>query len=85
MPYRIRYHRDAKAEFKKCRDTYPARVFPDRFDRWLRDLANEAESKDWTLSKDLADLLGNLDEAEELVRQWPTVWQRFWSAPLIAS
>lgn len=84
MPYRIRYHRDAKAELQKCRNTYPPRVFPARCDSWLRDLADEAESKDWTLSTDLADLLGKLDEAEELVRQWPTVWQRFWTASLIA-
>jgi hypothetical protein len=58
MSYRIRYHRDAKAELEKCRETYDARVFPARVGRWLSDLAEEAESKSWTLFIDLADLLG---------------------------
>jgi hypothetical protein len=80
MPYRIRYHRDAKADLQKCRETYPSRVLPDRLDKWLRSLADEAESKDWVWSKDLTELLGKMDEAEELVRQWPNLWQRFWTA-----
>jgi hypothetical protein len=82
MPYRIRYHRQAKADVQRCRDTYAPRVFPDQLNNWLRDLAREGEAKDWQLSIDLAELLNNMDEAEELVREWPTLWQRFWTASI---
>jgi hypothetical protein len=84
MSYRIRYHPDAKAELQKSRQLYDSRIFSNKFDRWLEALASEAESKDWTLSKDLSELLEKTEDAEELVRQWPTVWQRFWNASFVA-
>jgi hypothetical protein len=77
MAYRVRYHREVKLELDKFKATYRPTSLPRRFDRWLHELAAEAESREWTLSIDLAALLERVDEAEQLVRRWPTVWQRF--------
>jgi len=50
------------------------------FELWLRELAEEAESRQWSVSRDLITLWERSDDAERLVREWPTVWQRFWDA-----
>jgi hypothetical protein len=83
MAYRIRYHLEVKVELDKLKATYKPTSLPRRFDRWLHELAAEAEAREWNLSLDLAALLERLDEAEQTVRHWPTVWQRFWNASFI--
>ena len=53
------------------------------FELWLRELAEEAESRQWSGSRDLITLWERIDDAERLVREWPTVWQRFWDARFV--
>ncbi|MBV8385061.1 MAG: hypothetical protein JOZ63_20920 [Planctomycetaceae bacterium] len=53
------------------------------FELWLRGLAEEAESRQWPGSRDLITLWERIDDAERLVREWPTVWQRFWDARFV--
>jgi hypothetical protein len=83
MAYRIRYHRDAKTEWDKCLGTYGPGEVTDQFEAWLKDLAAEAESKKWTISLDLISLLERIEDAEKLVLEWPTLWQRFWDAKFV--
>jgi hypothetical protein len=83
MAYRIRYHRDAKAEWDKCLATYGPGEVTEQFERWLKDLAEEAESRAWSISLDLISLLERVGDAERLVRDWPTLWQRFWDAKFV--
>jgi hypothetical protein len=80
MAYRIRYHRAARLELDKCKETYKPTPLPRRLDRWLGELAEEAESSHWSLSIDLEAFLENAEQAEQLVRHWPDIWQRFWKA-----
>jgi hypothetical protein len=83
MGYRIRYHREAKLDLDKCMTTYAPTPLPGRLRQWLKELAEEAESKEWALSIDLESLAEHIDDAEQLVRQWPNVWQRFWDARFV--
>lgn len=62
MAYQIRYHREVKGELDKFKATYKPTSLPRRLDRWLHELAAEAESREWTLSLDLAALLERLDD-----------------------
>jgi RNA polymerase sigma factor (sigma-70 family) len=81
MGYRVRCHRAVEDDWTKCGNTYPQMAR--RLNRWIDDLAKEAESRKWSLSTDLAALLEHADELEEMVRAWPTLWQRFWNAPFV--
>ena len=83
MAYRERYHRAVKIEIEKFKSTYSPTSLPRRFDRWLHGLAEEAESRKWALSIDLVALLERVEDAEQMVRGWPTVWQRFWNASFV--
>ncbi len=83
MAYRIRYHRDARQEWDKCLGTYGPGEVMDQFDQWLKDLAEETESRKWSISVDIITLLERIEDAERFVRDWPTVWQRFWDARFV--
>jgi hypothetical protein len=83
MGYRIRFYRDAKQDVEKFRTTYAPTPLPRRLNNWLEKLAEEAETKEWTLSLDLATLLERIDDAEEIVHRWPAFWQRFWDAKFV--
>ena len=63
--------------------TYRPGEVSEPFEQWLKDIAEEAESRDWSISLDFASLLERIDDAERLVRDWPTVWQRFWDVRFV--